>query len=711
MANYKYKAFISYSHHDVTVARWLHRALEAYRPPRDRGVHASSSAHTGAFPLRPIFRDEDELVVSANLSDSLVEALQQSEFLIVICSPSSVSSKWASQEIIEFKKNRGASNVIAVIADGNPGNCFPEPLLREVLPSGELGAASMEPLAADLQGGRAARRLALLRVAASMLGVGLDQLVQREAQRRNRFLAAVATAAVLGMLVMGWLTFTAVTERRAADAARLIAEQSREIAEQSRQTAELRRREAEGLIEFMLGDLREKLQPVGRLDVLDAVGAKALDYYANQDQQTLSADSLGQRARALHLLGEISDKKGDMDAALDQFTLAAESTALLVRAYPEDPQRIFDHAQSVFWVGMVAYQQGRHEVARRSWAKYLNYAEQLVKLEPEKPEWLLEVVYGHSALGAIEVQEQRWQHAEEKFLNSLESLEELAQLDRPNLGELASTHSWLSFIYIKQKRFQLAETYSRGEVGALRALLDIDPGDYQMQYGLIVAQRGAAQVALAAGHIDAALALLEPLLEDLEKLIEHEPDDTEALQQQVKLLQDLVMISLFRGEVAAASEQASVCLERAQSLLQRDSSVLYWQVELDWKCRYLMASIAFELKKIDLSQELIDSFYDELLTQVQGETSQKEAQLLLGKSSFLMGDIFRAQGKPDIATEQWQHARALLEGEEEALEPEQIVSLIMVLRRLGDEPRALELITYLRTVNYQHPAFSQATSG
>ncbi|MCZ6830962.1 MAG: TIR domain-containing protein [Gammaproteobacteria bacterium] len=34
MAEFKYKAFISYSHADEKWARWSHRALESYKPPK-----------------------------------------------------------------------------------------------------------------------------------------------------------------------------------------------------------------------------------------------------------------------------------------------------------------------------------------------------------------------------------------------------------------------------------------------------------------------------------------------------------------------------------------------------------------------------------------------------------------------------------------------------------------------------------------------------
>ena len=46
------------------------------------------------------------------------------------------------------------------------------------------------------------------------------------------------------------------------------------VAIEARNEARDQRREAEGLVGFMLGDLRQKLEPLGRLDTLDSVGAQ-----------------------------------------------------------------------------------------------------------------------------------------------------------------------------------------------------------------------------------------------------------------------------------------------------------------------------------------------------------------------------------------------------------------------------------------------------
>ena len=129
---------------------------------------------------------------------------------------------------------------------------------------------------------------------------------QRDAQRRTRRMAAIAFASVFGMTVMSILTVMAV---------------------HSRSEAQSQRAQAEDLIEFMLGDLRKKLEPVGRLDVLDLVGEKALAYYANQSRDRLDATSLGRHSRATHLIGELREQRGQLEGALAAFQSAAGVTS------------------------------------------------------------------------------------------------------------------------------------------------------------------------------------------------------------------------------------------------------------------------------------------------------------------------------------------------------------------------------------------------
>ena len=121
---YKYDAFISYRHNepDKTLATKLQKMLESYKPPK---------SVCNDFKQWHIFRDETELPTSSNLSGDIKDALENSKFLIIICSKQTKESRWCMDEITYFKElHKGNnSNIITLIVDGEPAEVFPDELL------------------------------------------------------------------------------------------------------------------------------------------------------------------------------------------------------------------------------------------------------------------------------------------------------------------------------------------------------------------------------------------------------------------------------------------------------------------------------------------------------------------------------------------------------------------------------------------------------
>ncbi|NLL78282.1 MAG: toll/interleukin-1 receptor domain-containing protein [Clostridiales bacterium] len=199
---YRYDAFISYRHAplDQYVAEMLHKKLEAFKLP---GKMAQKVPEGERKNIRRVFRDRDELPLANNLAEPITRALEESEYLIVICTPRLPESRWCQREIETFIKLHGREKIFAVLAEGEPREAFPELLLYEeqerTLEDGTtvIERCEVEPLAADVRGEtrkEIKRRIQeeILRLVAPMFHCGYDDLKQRhKEQRMKRILTSV----------------------------------------------------------------------------------------------------------------------------------------------------------------------------------------------------------------------------------------------------------------------------------------------------------------------------------------------------------------------------------------------------------------------------------------------------------------------------------------------------------------------------------------
>jgi WD40 repeat protein len=203
-----YIAFISYRHQpaDCRWAQWLHRSLETYRLPAALARELKRSDRLGT-----VFRDEEELAASPNLSADIEQALRASRYLIVVCSRATPASRWINEEVQRFQTLGRSKQILALLIDGDPDTAYP-PALR---------AAGVEPRAADVRSNPVATTLTqrlrdllsrrrrdqteLWRLIASMLDIHFDALRNREQERvirRRTLLAGGAAAVMVAMLVL-----------------------------------------------------------------------------------------------------------------------------------------------------------------------------------------------------------------------------------------------------------------------------------------------------------------------------------------------------------------------------------------------------------------------------------------------------------------------------------------------------------------------------
>ena len=690
-----YRAFISYSHADSGLAKWLHRALEGYRIPSKL---VGRETAVGVVPRRliPIFKDREELAASGDLGDGLKAALAASHFLILIASPAAARSKWVGEEVRQFKAIHGEARVLVAIASGEPyattmvgradEECFPPAVRFRLWPDGTVGEVPAEPLAADFRPHGDGKRLAKLKLIAGLTGLKLDDLVQREAQRRARRMRWIAVGASVIALAMTVLAVLAV---------------------RARAEAEHQREQADGLVEFMLTDLRKKLEPVGRLDALDVVGQRALTYYGQQDAGSLDADALGRRSRALHLVGEVRNLRGDSEGALKAFRQAEATTAELMARAPNDGQRIFDQAQSVFWVGAVASQRGLAIEAERNFRQYKRLADKLVTIDSNNAAWRMEVSYAEANLGTMLISSGRFREAEAAFTRSLSEVQ--ARLDRaPDdpaaMIELGSTLSWLGRAQDDQDDHDAAIATYRREIALYERALNLDPNNMLARRAKIVAESSLGRKELARGAVPAALAPFRTAVRESADLLRLEPANGEwriaAIKAQVGLA-DALRFGDNPGAAAGVHAEAQRSLD---ILCASDRRNVDWNVSMQSRIDLLGAALARADGDMSRAGALAARGVPALAPVA--KVGDEENSYLLASLLLISGDAAARAGQRDAASAAWRRASAMI-GRDPDTTSLKLSVRYAAARRLGLTAEAREIAALLDQRGFRHPLFTQ----
>ena len=333
--DYRYDAFISYRHveQDRKWAKWLHTNLETFKVPKKLQTQLGL-----AKGLSRVFRDEEELPVSSSLSEQIQQALEQSRFLIVICSKETPASRWVNQEIVSFREMGRHDRIVALLIDGEPDESFPTALreirTRLVEPGSNTEreqVEEIEPLAADVRSTRSdnpatLKKMALLRIMAMLLGCRFDDLRQRHQERSVQRLKIIVSAALLLVALMAGLSVFAWTKKQQAERNYLAAKTA-----------------ADSLFEDVAREISnlEGIRPETTRKVLTKVN----DIYEKLLKETNNdIEILGAKAAALAVFATTYLSKNDFENAVISSDQGVEIFQTLIDLQPQNPKWKERHA-------------------------------------------------------------------------------------------------------------------------------------------------------------------------------------------------------------------------------------------------------------------------------------------------------------------------------------------------------------------------------
>jgi tetratricopeptide (TPR) repeat protein/tRNA A-37 threonylcarbamoyl transferase component Bud32 len=335
------------------------------------------------------------------------------------------------------------------------------------------------------------------------------QLVRRWARRYRAPIGVGVTALVL-LAVLGIVSVRGIVHEQAR-------------ADEQRQLAEASRSQAEDLSSFMLIDLYNRLGPIGRLDLLDAVAKKAVTYYARPTRDTSNAES-AKRAVARRNLCDVLLFQGRTDEATVECRAAVELAAQVAALEPE-PKRKIELAHCLDHLGQVLRQRGdSSEAVSRYQASHAIYSE-LAASDPANDETQGELAESYGNLGDM-VLETDAAGALAQFRSALTTYRALAAKDPANTTrqrDLVRTHIAVGKALVRLGDTAAAVTELREALAISSKLSAKDPTNADWKRDLANAHEVLGQELLNQGDRAGALAELTPMNQIDRELAANDP--------------------------------------------------------------------------------------------------------------------------------------------------------------------------------------------
>lgn len=485
--HYKYKAFISYAHRDKAFAEWLHKKIERYRIPKSlRKIYP----HLPKTLKRTIFRDEEELAGTSDLSATLKIVLQDSEKLIVICSSASVASQWVEKEILYFKTFSSEEKILSVLKQGDP---------EEILPKVLQG----EPLAIDM---KKKRKNQLLKVIATLLEVDFADLWLREVREaRKRFvLGSLAVITFIFMTIYLYVQSVAISSNTALEKINkeilVLTYESKKL-----DLSEEKRYQIGQRLKILEETKQAKEQTLKWFGMLkSSLVTKAQEVYNQEGAQS-----------ALVILESIESHAEDERYAKKNILRA--KLYIEIGAY-EEADRFYKKAvlvddayENVYDYALFLMKQNQLTKAKRFFDKLKNY-----KLSE------LERASVLNRLGIIYRQSKQFQKAQKVYQEALVLREKLSrQNPKRYKNDLAWTYNNLGILYQHNQQFGLAEKNHLKALELRKALMQ-EQGD-QYHYVVSCSMHNLGELYRRSNHIEKAERYLHEVLEIRRVLFKQNP--------------------------------------------------------------------------------------------------------------------------------------------------------------------------------------------
>ncbi|MBZ9611426.1 nSTAND1 domain-containing NTPase [Rheinheimera maricola] len=292
---------------------------------------------------------------------------------------------------------------------------------------------------------------------------------------------------------------------------------------QAEQQALQKRLAAENLLGFMVGEFADKLRSIGRMDLLDGISNKALEYFTDYsaDNSALSTEARLQHGQTLEAMGEVAFSRGKTDEAVAALQAARVQLETVLAQQPDNLELLKTLGANAFWLGQIHYDASDWQGTQPEFERYYQYSQRMYELAPDNLDAIMELSYATNSLGSLAMQRQQFDKARENFEESLR-LRILVQEQQPNnkqlLADNANTRSWLASAALAQGDITAAISVHKDIQRAMLAvgdnaelyLLEILVSSYHLSANLL---GFLGQYSDALSNVNASIVIINKALE------------------------------------------------------------------------------------------------------------------------------------------------------------------------------------------------------
>jgi len=342
-----------------------------------------------------------------------------------------------------------------------------------------------------------------------------------------------------------------------------------------RQRAERAREDAETLVAFMLRDLFAALQPLGRLDLLDAVSNEAAAHYQRFGDEELGSKERVSRAVVLRNLAEVRDAQGNLAEGLEGHRRAV---AILVAETADDDAPAewraelagarSDVAESLQEIGDLAGALDELDAG-------LLVARDLVDRHPEDPRWRAVLVELLINVAWVLREDGDTEGALTRLDEALALTESSPEADSDPTEwrfRRAEVESYIARTLEEAGEFDSAAEHLDTARSLLLELASIEPGNTRWQFELVLTDGRLGWLAEDRDDPDTALADYQRGLDRGLRLVRHDPANARWEREVSVLYSSIGAIRLARGQPAEARKNFAAGLEISERLASRSSA-------------------------------------------------------------------------------------------------------------------------------------------